>query len=101
MGKYLILALVLGFKQLPLQRKKTSVLAVDVQKSVIDFCKTKHPHKKITWLQSNLFANMKKERTKKFDTIIFNPPYLPQDVGITDRRLYGGKKGVWTDRKSI
>jgi len=36
---------------------------------------------------------MKKERTKKFDTIIFNPPYLPQDVGITDRRLYGGKKG--------
>ena len=28
-----------------------------------------------------------------FDTIIFNPPYLPQDKGIKDATIYGGKKG--------
>ncbi|MBS3177021.1 methyltransferase [Candidatus Woesearchaeota archaeon] len=110
-----------------------SVLAVDIQKSVIDFCEKKYSFerkefekekikvekeekdrkeierdeksknieqnknlKKITWLQSNLFQKIKKIRllkNRKFDTIIINPPYLPQDPGIKDRTLYGGKKG--------
>ncbi|MEW5896248.1 MAG: methyltransferase [Nanoarchaeota archaeon] len=40
-------------------------------------------------IKSNLFEKI----TGKFDTIIFNPPYLPQDSGIEDAALYGGKKG--------
>jgi predicted Ser/Thr protein kinase len=40
-------------------------------------------------VESDLFSNV----SGKFDTIIFNPPYLPQDKGIEDAALYGGKKG--------
>ncbi len=46
------------------------------------------PHIKVK--QSDLFQNVPKT---KFNTIIFNPPYLPQDPGIVDPALYGGKKG--------
>lgn len=40
-------------------------------------------------VKSDLFQNVKGQ----FDLIIFNPPYLPQDKGIIDIALYGGKKG--------
>lgn len=36
------------------------------------------------------------KKNPKFNTIIFNPPYLPQDKGITDNTIYGGKKGYET-----
>ena len=39
--------------------------------------------------QSNLFKNL----DEKFDTIIFNPPYLPSDPKLKDLTLDGGKKG--------
>ncbi|MAG73722.1 hypothetical protein CL620_05360, partial [archaeon] len=45
--------------------------------------------KKIKPVVSNLFENVSGE----FDLIIFNPPYLPQDEGIVDPALYGGKEG--------
>ena len=66
-----------------------SVLAVDIDKEAIDYCKKNLNNPKITFLQSGLFNEVKGE----FDTIIFNPPYLPQDRGIHDKALYGGKKG--------
>ena len=37
---------------------------------------------------SDIFSCIK----ERFDTIIFNPPYLPSD-GITEKALDGGKKG--------
>jgi len=40
-------------------------------------------------LQSNLFENI----DEKFDTIIFNPPYLPSDPKLKDLTLDGGKEG--------
>ena len=40
-------------------------------------------------LQSDLFE----EVSGYFNVIIFNPPYLPQDKGIRDDAIYGGKKG--------
>ncbi|MBS1266859.1 MAG: Release factor glutamine methyltransferase [Candidatus Woesearchaeota archaeon] len=49
-------------------------------------------NKKITFIQSDLFSNIK----NKFDLIIFHPPYLPQDKGIEDKTLYGGKHGYET-----
>ena len=65
------------------------VLAVDVDKEVIAQLKKIISNPKITLKYSNLFSNV----AGKFDTIVFNPPYLPQDKGIKDRALYGGKKG--------
>ena len=66
-----------------------SVLATDVQKEVIDYCKKCVKNKKIRFLQSDLFKRIK----GKFDTIIFNPPYLPQDLQLKDLTIEGGKKG--------
>jgi len=72
--------------------KKSSVkkvLAIDINKDAVKKCKEKIINKKITFKQSDLFSNVK----NSFDTIICNPPYLPQDPGIKDIALYGGKKG--------
>ena len=72
------------------------VVAVDLNEKAIKELKKEISQKKIrkiTVKKSDLFSNVK----DKFDTIIFNPPYLPQDkVGnelIEDPALYGGKHG--------
>lgn len=70
--------------------KVKSVLATDIQKSTIDFCKENKKNRKIKFIVSDLF---KKLKHKKFDTIIFNPPYLPNELKIKDLTLEGGKKG--------
>ncbi|HLG24766.1 MAG TPA: HemK2/MTQ2 family protein methyltransferase [Candidatus Nanoarchaeia archaeon] len=69
--------------------KVKSVIAADVQKEVIEYCKKNIKHRKIKFLQSDLFENIK----GKFDAIIFNPPYLPQELKVRDLALEGGKKG--------
>ncbi|MBU1111701.1 MAG: HemK2/MTQ2 family protein methyltransferase [archaeon] len=76
--------------------KVKNILAVDINKDAINRLQQEIKQnnlKKITAKTSNLFENVE----EKFDTIIFNPPYLPQDkVGdtiIEDPALYGGKKG--------
>lgn len=66
-----------------------SVLAADVQREVIDENKKNIDKKKIKFVVSDLFSNI----DKKFDTVIFNPPYLPEDVQLKDLTLDGGKKG--------
>ena len=69
--------------------KVKSVLATDIQQGVIDYCKKNIRNRKIKFLRSDLFKNFK----GKFDTIIFNPPYLPQELKLKDLTLEGGKKG--------
>jgi HemK-related putative methylase len=69
-----------------------SVLAVDVNPAVVSHCRKEIAGKKIKCLQSDLFAKVKGE----FDTIIFNPPYLPQELAERDVALEGGKKGYET-----
>ncbi|MFC1753382.1 HemK2/MTQ2 family protein methyltransferase [Thermoproteota archaeon] len=69
-----------------------SVIGVDIQKSVIQHCKSAvkgKEAKKIRFKQSDLFSNIK----GSFDTITFNPPYLPGDVKLKDITVDGGKKG--------
>src|SRR3989338_108603 len=66
-----------------------SVLAADVQKGVIGYCKSCIKNRKIKFVQSDLFKKIK----GKFDTIIFNPPYLPQELKLKDLTTEGGKKG--------
>jgi len=90
--------LVLESKQKqPLEIQK-NVLAADINKEAVQFCQKKG----ISAIQSDLFQNIK----EKFDLIIFNPPYLPEErdyAGIkltqkdfnyaNDISLVGGKKG--------
>lgn len=65
-----------------------SVLAVDIQEEVIKHLKKQ----KINAIQSDLFSNI----NEKFDLIIFNPPYLPNDEREDKESSIitsGGKKG--------
>jgi release factor glutamine methyltransferase len=64
------------------------VVAVDINENALKELKEKNI-KKIKTVKSDLLNNV----DGKFDLIIFNPPYLPQDEGIEDPALYGGKKG--------
>src|SRR3989344_713123 len=64
------------------------VVAVDINPAAVEELKQKHI-RKITALQCDLFEPV----AGQFTVIIFNPPYLPQDKGIEDCALYGGKKG--------
>ena len=64
------------------------VIAVDINKIAIEKLKSENI-RKIKAIHSDLFENIE----GKFNLIIFNPPYLPQDEGIADEAIYGGKKG--------
>ena len=80
-----------GIQALEAAKKKNvkKVVAVDIQKDVVDYCKEKIKNKKIKFMQSDLFSGVK----GRFDTIIFNPPSLPEDVRLKDLTVDGGKKG--------
>ena len=67
---------------------KGDVLAVDINAEAVKVCKDKG----LNCIESDLFENVK----GKFDWIIFNPPYLPEDEREPeDSKLAttGGKKG--------
>lgn len=66
-----------------------SVLAADINKKALAYAKKNNTHKKITFLQSDLFENV----IRAFDTIICNPPYLPNEPRLKDLALDGGKHG--------
>ncbi|MBD3318434.1 methyltransferase [Candidatus Woesearchaeota archaeon] len=65
------------------------VVAVDVNPAAVKACSALK-NKKITCKKSDLFSALKKEQ---FDTIIFNPPYLPQEGKSPILALEGGKHG--------
>jgi len=66
-------------------RKVKSVVASDIDPEAIAFCKLKG----FKCIVSDLFENIK----DRFDTIIFNPPYLPQERKERHIDLEGGAKG--------
>ncbi len=79
-------------------KNKAVVLAVDINKEAVDYC-TKRG---INAVQSDLFERV----NGKFDLIIFNPPYLPEERDycgikmtsedfnyVNDIALVGGKHG--------
>lgn len=72
--------------------KVKSVLAVDVNPEVVKHCREKIAGRKIKCLQSDLFSRV----AGQFDTIIFNPPYLPQELPVRDIALEGGRQGFET-----
>lgn len=77
-------------------KKVVKVYALDIDKEVIDYCRENTDDKKITFLRSDLFHIFKIDKRfkdLKFDTILFNPPYLPDDARVKDIALDGGKSG--------
>lgn len=74
------------------QKRVKSVLAADIQKAVVEHCRKTIKSRKIKFIQSDLFSRV----PGKFDTIIFNPPYLPEDARLKDITVEGGKKGYET-----
>lgn len=72
-------------------RYAASVIAADIDKEQIEKLKKENKNKKIQFIYSDLFSNIKDK--KKFDLIIFNPPYLPsQEIKI--KEIDGGKNGT-------
>lgn len=77
-----------GILSLEALKKTNNVLAIDINKEAVEYCKKLG----INARYSNLFSNVK----GKFDLIIFNPPYLPYNKNEdreTSKMVSGGKKG--------
>jgi release factor glutamine methyltransferase len=89
--------------------KADFVIGVDINQKSLEFC-NRFKSGKMLLLKSDLFSFFEKKRItlrngffgirdvknssfNKFDTIIFNPPYLPEDKNCKDVALDGGKKG--------
>jgi release factor glutamine methyltransferase len=99
-----------GIQALAALERSDFVIAVDINQEAIDLAKSKIRPGRILFLRSDLFsifeskyvsiedgkAKVKdvngKERNR-FDTIIFNPPYLPDEENAKDIALDGGKEG--------
>jgi release factor glutamine methyltransferase len=64
---------------------RKNILAVDVNPEAVKFVKRKGINARI----SDLFSKV----SGKFDLIVFNPPYLPQDKWDKEKDTAGGKKG--------
>src|SRR3989344_5143367 len=68
---------------------KNNILAIDINKEAIKHFK----NLKIKTIKSNLFSKIPKNKKLKFDLIIFNPPYLPENKYDKLPDTTGGKKG--------
>jgi release factor glutamine methyltransferase len=92
--------------------KASFVIGVDINKSAVEYCKRNNTSSKIMYVQSDLFSFFQSNYVKmskysfkgiakaegqanRFDVIIFNAPYLPNDMD-KDPALGGGKKGYET-----
>ena len=87
-GKVLDLGTGSGIQAKAALENTKNILAADINKEAVEYCKTQG----INTIQSNLFSNI----DTKFDTIIFNPPYLPEEEKEPeDSKVIttGGKKG--------
>lgn len=112
-------------------QKADFIIGLDINKDAIKYCKKNIKNKNILFLKSNLFEifsdnfffydeidnkinifSKKKVKYKeekqtlvkkqiKFDLIVFNPPYLPQELKERDKALEGGKKGYEVIQKFL
>ncbi|MDP3728757.1 MAG: methyltransferase [bacterium] len=71
-GKVLDMGTGSGIQALTALKNTKDVLAVDINPESVEYVKKKGVHA----IQSNLFSNV----PESFDWIIFNPPYLPEDL---------------------
>lgn len=78
--------------------KKENIFGIDINPRAVEHCKNLG----FNCIQSDLFENFEKE--KKFDLIIFNPPYLPLDKNESKnsrKETTGGKKGNELTKKFL
>ena len=77
------------------QKKVSQVTFLDTNSAAITSVKShlKNPlHKPVSYIMSDLFSTL--EKGMQFDTIIFNPPYLPDDELDDEKDITtGGKEG--------
>lgn len=66
-----------------------SVAFADIDGLAVSNCNDSIDDEKAEFIVSDLFENIE----GRFDTIIFNPPYLPDDGRVKDIALDGGKEG--------
>ncbi|MGC8995220.1 MAG: HemK2/MTQ2 family protein methyltransferase [Thermoplasmata archaeon] len=85
-GKILEMGAGKGVISIYLYKKGYDVTAVDIDEESINYIKREVYG--IKAFRSNLFENL----DGKYDTIIFNPPYLPGDYD-EDITIYGGENG--------
>jgi len=87
-GKVLDLGCGSGIQSKAVLENTKDVLAADINSEAVAFCKSQG----INTIQSDLFSNI----SQKFDLIIFNPPYLPEEK-LEDKEskiiTTGGKEG--------
>jgi len=77
-------------------KKVVKIFAADINEEAIKYCIRNQKSGKIIFAMSDLFRLFKRDRRyigTKFDTILFNPPYLPNYPSAKDVSLDGGKKG--------
>ena len=88
-----------GIQARAASEKADFVIGIDINQNSLNFCRQHIKSDKIIFLKSDLFYFFEKNK-KKFDTIIFNPPYLPEDKN-KDIALDGGKKGYEIIKKFL
>ena len=78
--------------------KQENLTIVDINLDAVKNLKKQFPKSKV--IQSDLFSNFKGGNnvrgilaSPKFDLIVFNPPYLPEDKYDKEKDTTGGKKG--------
>jgi HemK-related putative methylase len=87
-------------------RAVESVVFVDINSNAIDFVKKEFEtdddlkkileSKNISFIVSDLYSKLSlKKYSKKFDTIIFNPPYLPDDELDGEKLITTGGEEGW------
>ena len=82
--------------------KGAEVLAADINPEALQNAEKKAIEKelsdKIEFVRSDLFENI----DRKFDLILFNPPYLPGNKGLGDEEIWrGGEKGIEVTRRFL
>ena len=81
------------------------VVGVDINKESIDYCKKNIKRKNTIFIISDLFSNINSldnNIPKRYNVIIFNPPYLPKIKGDeSDVSIVGGKYGYETIQRFI
>ncbi|MBA3064306.1 methyltransferase [Candidatus Woesearchaeota archaeon] len=117
-----------GIQATAASEKAKLIIGIDISRDAIKLTTEnafKQNVKNICFFESSLFGLFKKIEAKKqfknnslknlknkkiqnflekkilFDLIMFNPPYLPQDKGIDDKSIYGGKKGYETLKRFL
>jgi release factor glutamine methyltransferase len=78
-----------GIQAAAAAEKAEKVVAVDIDSEAIEYASKKFSM--VEFRQGNLFRPIKKD--ERFDLIVFNPPYLPEDRLEKSAITTGGKEG--------